>query len=68
MSELTEPNRVSALENIIVTLEDRVEGLEGQLRALEKRLDHDDAIRDKLREIAALGDQRVGVNVPTVTT
>lgn len=50
---LTTPNRVSRLEARVANLESELRDCRDGLRELEKRLDQDDAIRDKLREIAA---------------
>lgn len=54
-------NQNSASETAIRTaiaacrqgLDEEIRDLRARVRALEKRLDQDDAIRDKLREIAA---------------
>jgi hypothetical protein len=48
-SPLTEPNRVSILEDRVANLEGDLRDCRDRLRVLEKRLDQDDAIRDKLR-------------------
>lgn len=82
-SRMSEPlrtsNRLTALEDLVSVLSGDLRDALDRLRALEKRLDRDDAIRDKLREIAdpsvcgipgtnvsvsILGDQRIGVSIP----
>ena len=53
MSELTEPNRVSVLESRVTNLEGDLRDCRDRILALERRFDHDDAIRGQLRELTA---------------
>jgi hypothetical protein len=52
MTELTEPNPVSALRDRLDKLDGDLRDFNERLRALEKRLDHDDEVRDSIRELA----------------